>query len=82
MPSPKLSTGGLPTGRENIIVVDGLCLTIRDQGKGFSWDGKAPAGMGLRIMGYRTDNLGGVLSVQSELNAGTEIKCIFPNGFP
>jgi signal transduction histidine kinase len=46
------------------------------------WDGKAPAGMGLRIMGYRTDNLGGVLSVQSELNAGTEIKCIFPNGFP
>jgi len=29
-----------------------LCLTIRDQGKGFSWDGKAPAGMGLRIMGY------------------------------
>lgn len=57
-----------------------LSLTIRDNGKGFLPDEKNRSGMGLRIMGYRADNVGGVLSVHSEIDAGTQIKCLLPAG--
>jgi len=55
-----------------------LSLTIRDHGKGFSPDHKPRSGMGLRIMGYRANTVGGVLSVHSEVDVGTEIKCVLP----
>ena len=58
-----------------------LSLTIRDNGKGFLVDGKTRLGMGLRIMGYRADTVGGVLSVHSEAGVGTEIKCLLPEGW-
>jgi PAS domain S-box-containing protein len=55
-----------------------LSLTIRDNGKGFLLNDKSRRGMGLRIMGYRTDTLDGILSIHSEADAGTEIKCFLP----
>jgi PAS domain S-box-containing protein len=58
-----------------------LSLTIRDNGRGFLLDGKPRPGMGLRIMGYRADTVGGVLSVHSEVDVGTEIKCVLPDGW-
>jgi signal transduction histidine kinase len=59
-----------------------LSLTIRDNGQGFLLGDKSRHGMGLRIMGYRTDTLGGVLSIHSEVAVGTQIKCVLPNGLP
>ncbi|HTB85109.1 MAG TPA: PAS domain S-box protein [Candidatus Sulfotelmatobacter sp.] len=53
------------------------CLTIRDNGKGFLLDGKKHHGMGLGIMSYRANSLGGKLTIHSELNSGTEINCSF-----
>jgi len=53
------------------------CLTIRDNGKGFLLDGKKHHGMGLGIMSYRANSLGGKLTIHSELNTGTEINCSF-----
>jgi two-component system, LuxR family, sensor kinase FixL len=58
-----------------------ISLTVRDNGKGFSVDDQPRLGMGMRIMGYRADTLGGTLSVHSEANSGTEIKCFLPDGF-
>jgi PAS domain S-box-containing protein len=55
-----------------------LSLTIRDHGKGFLPDDILRRGMGLRIMGYRASTVGGVLSVHSEVDVGTEIKCLLP----
>jgi nitrate/nitrite-specific signal transduction histidine kinase len=37
--------------------------------------------MGLHIMGYRADTLGGILSIHSEVDVGTEIKCFLPKAF-
>jgi PAS domain S-box-containing protein len=58
-----------------------LSLTIRDKGKGFLLDDKPRLGMGLHIMGYRADTLGGILSIHSEVDVGTEIKCFLPKAF-
>jgi PAS domain S-box-containing protein len=54
-----------------------ICLTIRDNGKGFSMDRKNRQGMGLGIMSYRANSLGGKLTFHSEVDTGTEISCSF-----
>ena len=58
-----------------------LSLIIRDKGKGFDVNAAPRQGMGLRIMGYRTDTLGGMLYIHSEAGVGTEIKCVLPKVF-
>ena len=53
-----------------------MVLTIRDNGKGF--DSKANGnGMGLRIMRYRTQCIGGSCDVQSS-SEGTVVRCRVP----
>jgi PAS domain S-box-containing protein len=53
-----------------------MVLTIRDNGKGF--DSKANGnGMGLRIMRYRTECIGGSCDVQSS-GEGTVVRCRVP----
>ncbi|HWA25836.1 MAG TPA: response regulator [Lacunisphaera sp.] len=53
-------------------------LTINDDGKGFdaSARGRAP-GSGLRLMGYRANIIGGVLSLESRPGGGTRVSCHF-----
>jgi len=54
-----------------------MVLTIRDDGKGF--DGSAGlAGMGLRIMQYRAQCIGGSCAVQSNSTNGTIVTCRVP----
>jgi signal transduction histidine kinase len=53
------------------------CLTIKDNGKGFSVEKCADSGLGLGIMRYRALMLGGTLSVQSDSH-GTFVLCRFP----
>jgi signal transduction histidine kinase len=53
-----------------------MVLTIRDDGKGF--DSNADGnGMGLRIMRYRAQCIGGSCDVQST-NEGTVVRCRVP----
>ncbi len=59
------------------MVKGGGVLTIRDDGDGFDAP-KSPSGLGLRTMNYRAKIIGGSLSVQSSLNGGTVIRCLFP----
>jgi len=61
------------------LVVDGdnMALTVRDDGKGF--DGSAASnGMGLRIMRYRAQCIGGSCEVQSNRTEGTIVTCRVP----
>jgi PAS domain S-box-containing protein len=55
-----------------------LCLTIFDNGKGFSPDSKSYLGMGLHIMQFRANSIGGHLTVESQPGKGAWIKCTVP----
>jgi PAS domain S-box-containing protein len=52
-----------------------LILTIKDDGVGFSQDGRAIEGMGLRIMDYRADMIGAMLRIDSLKGEGTTVAC-------
>ncbi|MCC6696612.1 MAG: PAS domain-containing protein [Candidatus Hydrogenedentes bacterium] len=53
-------------------------LTIQDDGRGFRTGAKPGTGMGLRIMKYRAETIGGLLEVHSRRAKGTTIACRFP----
>jgi two-component system sensor kinase FixL len=55
-----------------------LCLKIFDNGKGFSPDSKSCSGMGLHIMQFRANSIGGHLTVESQPNKGARIECAVP----
>jgi len=81
---------------KSLLKDDKVVLTYRDNGKGidmdkngkhlfglykrfdFTVDGK---GMGLFMVKVQTENLDGTITVQSELNKGTEFKFEFPASF-
>jgi PAS domain S-box-containing protein len=55
---------------------DNMVLTVRDDGKGFN--GTTSNGMGLRIMRYRAQCIGGSCEVQSNRGEGTIVTCRVP----
>lgn len=58
---------------------DDLVLTIQDDGKGFRVNGNGnSAGMGLRIMRYRAQCIGGCCEVGSNSAKGTIVNCRVP----
>ena len=56
---------------------DGALLTVRDDGTGFESQ-RESEGMGLRIMRYRAQCVGGSLLVESRPGAGTTVSCRVP----
>jgi two-component system CheB/CheR fusion protein len=60
------------------MVKGGGVLTVRDDGGGFELVPRSKSGLGLRIMNYRSKMIGGSLSVESSLNGGTLVRCLFP----
>ena len=57
-----------------------LVLTMKDDGVGFSQDGRGVEGMGLRIMEYRADMIGAMLRIDSVKGGGTTVACRFRLG--
>ncbi|HXR90418.1 MAG TPA: PAS domain S-box protein [Steroidobacteraceae bacterium] len=56
-----------------------LHLTVDDNGRGFSQpDPESPGGLGLKIMQYRTQMLGGDLMIDTGVRGGASIHCSFP----
>lgn len=56
-----------------------LHLTVDDNGRGFSQpDPESPGGLGLKIMHYRTQMLGGDLMIDTGVRGGASIHCSFP----
>ncbi len=56
-------------------------LTVQDNGTGFQTAVKGRSGLGVRIMKYRAKVIGATLNVQSELQRGTRIECVFNPSF-
>jgi PAS domain S-box-containing protein len=54
----------------------GGVLTVRDNGNGIS-ETYGSTGMGLRIMNYRADMIGGTVSIRKDCSAGTIMVCTF-----
>jgi len=53
-------------------------LTIQDDGDGFPKKQASPPGVGLSIMNYRADMVGGSLKVQPNEGRGITVTCTFP----
>jgi len=53
-------------------------LTIADDGKGIAENSARVQGMGLHIMHYRANMVGGALEVRRAVPRGTAVNCIFP----
>ena len=56
-------------------------LTIRDNGRGIPDNSMASGGLGLRIMRYRAETVGGMLSVTGGRHGGTVVTCSFEPRF-
>jgi signal transduction histidine kinase len=70
-------------GKATLIVVtlsasgDRLKLVIEDNGIGFEAGARTRSGMGILIMRYRAKVIGATLDLQSRLDEGTKITCVF-----
>ena len=53
-------------------------LCVQDDGQGISGIPANHAGMGLNIMGYRANMIGGSLDVRRNFTGGTTVVCLFP----
>ena len=58
----------------------GMVLHITDDGIGFRSDSKLKGGLGIHIMKYRAQLIGGRLEIESPKRGGTCISCYLPNG--
>lgn len=66
----------------NILVVLGrdekyFCITVEDDGTGFA-PRKRSKGLGLHLMRYRANALGGELTIKRRARGGTEVRCKIP----
>ncbi len=59
---------------------DGLALAVKDDGVGLLAAPRNTAGMGLQIMRYRAEAIGGLLTVQPARDRGTEMICTVQAG--
>jgi signal transduction histidine kinase len=54
-----------------------LCVSVMDDGKGFT-PGKRRKGLGLHMMRYRANALGGELKIERRKTGGMDITCKIP----
>jgi two-component system CheB/CheR fusion protein len=57
---------------------EGLLLTVRDDGLGIDPDAEQGGSMGLTIMRYRANILGGRLTIGPDPHRGTLVRCVVP----
>jgi signal transduction histidine kinase len=70
------------SGAKNLLITldknkDHVCISVEDDGKGFT-PNKRSKGLGLHIMRYRANALGGELKIERRTRGGTEIRCKIP----
>jgi two-component system CheB/CheR fusion protein len=70
------------SGAKNVLITldkdkDHICISVEDDGKGFS-PKKRSKGLGLHIMRYRANALGGELKIERRARGGTEVRCKIP----
>jgi len=55
-----------------------ITLAVRDDGSGFRKTLRPTKGLGMRIMNYRADVVGGTFVVRTKTRNGTELRCTVP----
>ncbi|MEP6809564.1 MAG: PAS domain S-box protein [Chthoniobacterales bacterium] len=70
------------SGAKNLLIVldkntENVCVTVEDDGKGFS-PRRRSKGLGLHIMRYRANALGGHLKIEKRKRGGMQITCVIP----
>ncbi|MFN2507598.1 MAG: PAS domain S-box protein [Chthoniobacterales bacterium] len=70
------------SGASNILITldkdaENVCVSVEDDGKGFS-PRRRSKGLGLHLMRYRANALGGELKIARRRHGGMEIRCIVP----
>jgi signal transduction histidine kinase len=60
--------------------LEGVRLTVRDNGRGFDAEAATGRGLGLKGMAERLDLLGGTLRVSSAPGQGTKVEAWVPVG--
>ena len=60
------------------VLDDKGCLAVQDDGVGLGRVPESHPGMGLHIMQYRANMIGGTLAVTSGRAGGTVVDCLFP----
>jgi PAS domain S-box-containing protein len=58
----------------------GMVLRVTDDGVGFSAESKLKHGLGLHIMNYRAQLIGGRLKIERPKKGGTSVSCYLPDG--
>jgi len=58
----------------------GIILSVKNNGLDFPKLSPRSKGLGLKIMKYRTDLIGGSLDIRKGDKGGTVVTCVFPNG--
>jgi PAS domain S-box-containing protein len=56
---------------------ENICVSVQDDGKGFSVNRRSK-GLGLHIMRYRANALGGELKIERRKTGGMDITCVIP----
>ena len=70
------------SGAANILITldkdaDHVCIGVEDDGKGFN-PNRRSKGLGLHIMRYRANALGGELKIEKRKRGGMEVRCKIP----
>ena len=70
------------SGAKNILITldknaENICVSVQDDGKGFS-PRRRSKGLGLHIMRYRANALGGHLKIEKRASGGMDITCVVP----
>ncbi len=70
------------SGAKHVLITLGrdkeaVCVSVQDDGKGFSPKRKSK-GLGLHIMRYRANALGGKLKIEKRASGGMAITCVIP----
>jgi two-component system CheB/CheR fusion protein len=71
------------SGATNILIsldrdASHVCVSVQDDGKGFTIR-KRGKGLGLHMMRYRANALGGELKIERRKNGGMDVTCIIPS---
>jgi two-component system CheB/CheR fusion protein len=59
---------------------EGICLTVQDDGKGMPKSRGRRKGLGLHIMTYRANVLGGIFEIEPQKGSGTKVRTCVPPG--
>ncbi|MDP9100100.1 MAG: PAS domain S-box protein [Verrucomicrobiota bacterium] len=71
------------SGAKNLLIhldrnADHICVSVQDDGKGFVPGKRRKKGLGLHMMRYRANALGGELKIERRASGGIDITCVIP----